>query len=832
MGVLWQPAIGSISWNPITAGAGPFGLAAAVLLAMAPVALVIWLYRTELRLVSPLVSRFLLALRLAAIATLLAVIFLRPAYRWTGTDSVRGRVVVAVDTSNSMAITDPQRPVSDKLRIARALHLAGDLCTDRDLDLWIQEFTEASQRATASGADADQNRRLDQVCQRVDSLSRGSIAKALLQEGGMLADLAARHDVSLLGFGGSAASIKPESLGQPDSKQPVTDLGAPLEAAISDQHPLAVVLLTDGRHTAENSPFARASALGRLGTPVHAVALAPKQPPPDISVAQLRAPATVFKDADIAVEAAIQVNAIPARNLTVVLSEPGKPDVKQQIAHPGGNWLHQMRLPVRVESPGMHTFTVRVQPEPEDTHPENDSRTVAVQATDDKARVLLIDADARWEFHYLASALARDKSTDPASVLFAQPRIERLTADDGLPARQLPAEPDALDRYDAIVLGDVSPEQLPVADRERLDRYVTERGGTLIVIAGKRAMPFAYLRPSLEHDPLRKLLPIESGREIQSVNGFEVHLTAEGRLTSFLQLAVTPEANDEQWSALPKHYWGFVGRAKPGTTVLASDRSATSDGAIEATSSEKDRALIVRQNVGFGRVILLGLESTWRFRLRTGDALHHRLWGQIIRWAAADQPLIVGNSTVRFGPRRAITQQGDDVEIGVRWLDTTRPLRSPAAIRVWQRGTGTREELVATVPVQSPEARPRELEARIGNLKPGSYAAELVIPDRTAELPMAGGAPMRAEFQVKPRESVELSDLSGNQALLEQLAAQSGGRVVTPDQAAELAAAIAAQTITRDVSHEWIAGRSWLLLTALLALLATEWTIRKLTGLP
>lgn len=834
MGVFTQPALGSIEWNPITAGTGPLGVIAALLAALAPLALVVWLYRTELRLVSPAVSRCLAALRLSAVAAILAVILLRPAYRWSGTESVRGRVVVAVDHSDSAGVTDTQRPVIEKLRIARNLHLAGDLCSDQELDSWIEELANSSLQTTVpeSITDSIARRRLEYVCQRVDSLTRAALAEAALLQGGVLAELEARHDVTLLNFAAGVTPTTKDALGLPTGSRSATDLGAPLDAALADSQPLAVLLLTDGRHTAGNSPFAKASALGRLGVPVHSVSLAPRQPPLDISVAQLRAPATVFKDADIAIEAAIQVNAIPARNLTVILSEPGRPDIKQRIAHPGGNWLHQLRLPVRVDLPGTHTFTVRVQAEPEDTHPENDSRTVAVQATDDKARVLLIDGDARWEFHYLASALARDKSMDPGSVLFSQPRIERLAADDGLPGQQLPADAEALDRYDAIVLGDVTPDQLPLADRERLDRYVTDRGGTLIVIAGNRAMPFAFLRPSLEHDPIRKLLPIESGRAIQPPNGFTVNLTPEGRLSSFLQLAITPEANDEQWSNLPRHYWGFVGKAKPGATVLACDRDPAADASTDAAAWAKDHALVVRHNVGFGRVLLIGLESTWRFRLRTGDALHHRLWGQIIRWAAADQPLLVGNSNVRFGPRRGVTQQGDDVEIGVRWLNASRPLREPVAIRVWKRQAGAPDQHLATVPVLSPEARPRDLEARIGNLLPGQYAAELVIPDRSAELPMAAGAPIRAEFQVKQRESAELADLSGNAAILEQLAAQTGGRVVTPDQAMELASSIASQSISRDVAHEWIASRSWLLLTLLLALLATEWTVRKLTGLP
>ena len=64
--------------------------------------------------------------------------------------------------------------------------------------------------------------------------------------------------------------------------------------------------------------------------------------------------------------------------------------------------------------------------------------------------------------------------------------------------RQLPPEPFALNDQDIIVLGDVTAEHIPVKDRpadlkpelpkddwERLARFVKEKGGTLVILAGK-----------------------------------------------------------------------------------------------------------------------------------------------------------------------------------------------------------------------------------------------------------------------------------------------------------------------------------------------------------
>ena len=104
----------------------------------------------------------------------------------------------------------------------------------------------------------------------------------------------------------------------------------------------------------------------------------------------------------------------------------------------------------------------------------------------------------------------------PQSVVFLQPRLGQVPEDElkkaGYAWRSLPAEPDALSAYDCIILGDVAPEQLPLADRLRLEKYVGDRGGTLVVLAGKRSMPLAYAGVGdggPEGDPLMRLLPIE-----------------------------------------------------------------------------------------------------------------------------------------------------------------------------------------------------------------------------------------------------------------------------------------------------------------------------------
>jgi hypothetical protein len=318
-----------------------------------------------------------------------------------------------------------------------------------------------------------------------------------------------------------------------------------------------------------------------------------------------------------------------------------------------------------------------------------------------------------------------------------------------------------------------------------------------------------------------------------------VSLTAEGKLAGFLRMEPTPEDCERRWEKLPRHFWGVIGQAKPGAAVLATyvpeEEAAPADPATWA----KDHALIARQSYGFGRVLYVGLDSTWRWRFRTGDTYHHRFWGQVIRWAAADAPLLTGNEFVRFGPRKPVIEQGSEVEIGVRFSEQAKRLAAgaPAAVRIIRIKDGQPEEGAGQVNLLRIEARPREMEAKLRDLPPGKYVAELVIPDLSAQLlgppgPDGKPTPLRAPFTVSARPSTELIDLATNLPLLEEIAAKSGGKVFTAENAAELADLLAQKTAVREFRTDTKLWEAWPTLVVFLVLLTLEWLARKWAGLP
>src|SRR5439155_12444181 len=115
---------------------------ALLFLGLIPLALVIWLYRYELRLIARAAALGLLGLRIFVLLFILALLGLQPSIARSTSEELRGRVLVAVDRSASMDIADPQRPPIDKLRLAPALKLGDDVCPDTQLTGWVKLYAE------------------------------------------------------------------------------------------------------------------------------------------------------------------------------------------------------------------------------------------------------------------------------------------------------------------------------------------------------------------------------------------------------------------------------------------------------------------------------------------------------------------------------------------------------------------------------------------------------------------------------------------------------------------------------------------------------------------
>ena len=868
--------------------------------------LIVLLYQHERRLVSRSVGTALLTLRLLVVAVVF-VTLLQPVVSWTIDQERSGRIVVAVDWSESMTSADEHAAPGEKLRWARGLGLVGNEATRKRLDQWQAAYDDGKEpewASVAEVADVEKRERLEKsrrdnlkgVFNEVSQLPRREIAQQLLTAGTapLLPQLDKIARVQLAVFAGKSESADASQLASPSprngekgpggegraisgsSQQPgsgtnaphpqplspsggegslkasatllsgVTDLGAGLSVAAgggsaSDEKTpvIGIVLFTDGRDNTKHDPVAIARRLGQTGTPVFPVVIGSTRHPTDLAIRSLDYPATVFKDDRARVRVQMSTAGFEGKSLDVVLEQEGKEPVTKTIVPTGP--FSPLEFDLDIKKLGRHQFTVRTAVQDGETRDDNNSSSFAVTVVDDKVRALLMEGTARWEFRFIDNALQRDPRVELKQIVFDQPYL-RVLPETFFP-RTLPPLPANADDLadspfadlDLVIVGDVSPVDAPTKLWDVLERFVSDSGGTLVLTAGKNDFPLRHISPALARLlPMSNLQPVRdvgpASTESPAARGFHLKLTPEGEAETMLQFSTDREENQELWKDLPGHSWALLGQPKPGATVWASVPHPDAAGpAVSPLDAERLGAVIVQQPYGFGQVIWLGIDSTWRWRYRVGDKYHHRFWGQLAR-SAAQSKAVLGNEYVKFGPDRTDIDAGDEAIFRARWLPQFLRkfpnLKARAELyRVKEKDPP--EKPFTVVPLAPTEGRPLVFEGKAVSLPTGEYNVKLVVEG--ADI---GENEIVTSLFVHSPQSLELSDLSANVELLRQIAQASGGRLLQADELAELPALIRPEVQQLTIRHEYSLWDKWPTLLLFFALLTAEWVMRKLNGLP
>lgn len=639
-----------------------------------------------------------------------------------------------------------------------------------------------------------------------------------------------------------------------------TDIASALEFAGRDvpaERLSSVIILTDGRHNARSSPETVAQALASRQTPVHCVMLgAGAKPPPDAGFLAVDAPDTVYTNDRVLVAAEIKLDGLQGSNALVTLYRNDSLVASSVVAAASESVRAKANLADMPGTNGMHVYRLELQRFDGEVTFSNNTATVCVTVMDEKTKLLVVEGWPRWEYRFIKNLFeTRDPSVllqqvlihpDPLAGVPALPPVHASAArpPGETEATALPETAEEWMKFDAVILGDVSPEDLGDAGMAALRRFVIERGGTLAVIAGPRHMPHFF-----GGTPLAELLPVSFAPDTRPCfagpeDSFRIALTAEGRNHVLTRLAAEGESNDAIWNGLPDIRWRHGGvRAKEGARVLAyavaPDARGMEAGAVPAAipteealrrreEYERTHPLIVVHNAGMGRVVFLAFDHAWRLRYRAGDLYHHRLWGQILRWGGGEK-LAYGTPHARLGTGKSRYQAGEPVRISARLSASDWSPINDARVSVDVVKDGkvalrkTLARLAGSAGLYS---------ADVGALPPGEYRVDLDCRG-AGNLPEAENTgKISAWFSVARDFPHELGELAADTGFLKRIADLSGGKAVEPDRIGELLpelgepSASVRELIQKDL---W---NGWPLLALIAALAGCEWVIRKKAGLP
>ncbi len=652
----------------------------------------------------------------------------------------------------------------------------------------------------------------------------------------------------------------------PTSETALTDLSSALNHVLDNSSPetlAGVLLLSDGRH---NGPVPVEDSLRRMGvqkTPLGAVAIGGRLGPVDSSILSLTAPESIYLGDRVSVRAVVKLDGLRGKEVKAVLRDGDQIVDEQIIKVADVNQRTELRFVHLPEAKGTFDYSVELEPLEAELFDTNNRWDFKLAVTDDRTNVLLVDSYPRWEFRYLRNLFyGRDKSVHLQYVLLNPDQIEGTDAPNTITAsatrdfgdaeaHRLPTSEEEWRLFDVIIFGDIAPASVPDETWRMISDSVTERGALFVTIAGPRYMPHAFANQDFQN-----LMPVtwdisQRGIFESPEPSYRIELSNDGRNHSITRQATSRSENSRIWGGLPPLRWRFVPKSvKDSAEVLAfasptdvdnANRGSAIDGSLDSVEAaierlanrktyEREHALITTQRNGLGKVAMLGFDQTWRMRYGIGDTLHHRLWGQIVRWGTGEN-LRSGNNFIRLGTDRLSYTPSDEINITVKLLDAERKPITDADIFAIVRRDG---DQVVRQRLSYRSNSNGLYETSLADLPgPGEYHVEIegdAIADAIGNDDELDD--LKTEFMVvNTRNPIELAELTADRDFLSRAAQLTGGRVVEVNEAPSLIELFGAPRETLTERRDVTLWDTWPLLLTFLGLLTTEWIVRRRSGL-
>lgn len=576
----------------------------------------------------------------------------------------------------------------------------------------------------------------------------------------------------------------------------------------------AVVLISDGQHNRGASPLETARVLGTRGVPVMTVSFGSDRPARDAGILEAEVPDIVFHRDRLRGRVLIADHRAGAPPLTLQIRVDGEVVWSRQLSVSGVQPV-EFEFPVepivtrlgrtadrRGERAGVRMdFTIEIETTHDDALADNNRRELSVFAITRPFRLLLIDGRPRWETRYVRNLFDRDSRWDLTAVYADGDRLLRGEGPD-----RFPSDRDALMAMDLVILGELSSGALRPVEIEWLRDFVGDRGGGLILLDGHRG----HLRALCENT-LAEVVPAQwVGGPLEHLAAFR--LTAAGEREPALMLVPTGSVSSG-WARLPAPRRLAAIRPRPGADVWVE--------AIPSVGGSPAPAIVVAR-YGAGRVAMLAFDEMWRWRQEEADARQTRFWNQLAI-AMMEAPFAARDRRISVDAGPPVQEAGRRARLRARVRDDRGRAMAGAIVHAQLFRDGRR---VAALPMTPDEHGGGLYVAETGPLMPGEYELRVAV----VGVPESETA-ISTTWVVRPPTNLEVTETSGNEMLMRQIASVSRGRWFREEQTSDLASVLRPLSRGRIVETETHLWQRWPWFVVVVALLTMEWVIRKRRGL-
>jgi uncharacterized membrane protein len=612
----------------------------------------------------------------------------------------------------------------------------------------------------------------------------------------------------------------------------------------------------------------------------------------DVALGAVTAAQSPFEDAPVTITAEVSGRGLKDAEAVIIVGNERGEELAREVVKLGpagdGDKPLTVRLQVPVAKPGVSFFDVvaieskqaaiwsdrtRLAEEAGELTQENNRRLVAVDRGLGPYRILYVGGRPNWEYKFLRRSVEADPEVQLVSLIriakrepkfewrgrtgeasnplfrgfqgdipeetqrYDEPVLMRLNTEneaelrDGFPK----SEAELFGAYRAIILDDIEADFFTREQLNLIDRFVGARGGTLLMMGGQES----FQPGGWNNTPVGAILPVyldQIGRGGPAL-GATFNLTREGWLEPWMRLQAKQEEEEKRLAFMPEFFSiNQIQAIKPGASVFAT----------VTDSEQRQHPALAVQRYGGGRTAAFMVADVWRWGMKDEmvRADMEKMWRQMMRWLVVDVPDRIqiesrsetegANPVTRFSVRvrdDAFRPQDDaSVKLEIRPAVFSKPV--PAQEAASKAGKDA-------APIPEPESPPAAeifaepsledaglFEAAFYPPQSGGYRAKAIVRD--GEGKVLGET--ETGWALNPAAD-EFRSLEPNRSLLEALAAETGGRVLTLAEVPEFVATL--QSLEAPVTETWtrpLWHAPWVFLLALVCFIG-EWALRRKKGI-
>ncbi len=644
--------------------------------------------------------------------------------------------------------------------------------------------------------------------------TRLQAAQSLLNDAALTRS--ALFDSTVYSMDESLSVISPESQSIVAGKRSaIADNVKTVLETVSDQSLAAVVVLSDGANNVGQQDSDWWQAIKAAGVPVHTVGYGSSTVSNDIELSDVVLDGEVSENSSVVARLQIQHNGFTKARVRVqageellfaddiTLNPQALTSIHSISFNSGEAGTRDLRFSiVPVDDTGAAQF---------ESNTINNRQQRVLEVGKSAKRILYVEGEPRWEYKFIRRALHGFNDVELVSFLRTSPnKFYRQGVKDATElADGFPKTREKLFVYDAIIIGSLEAAELSADQQANLRDFVSERGGSLLMLAGRRGLSDGGWGRSAVAPALPVTLSARKNALDYERIRVPIQLSTQGVRTPWLSIAEPAAANLEQWAKLPDAGdIQSIGDVKPGATVL-----------LTARVGNRLMPTLAWHRYGQGQSYVFGTSGTWRWQMGmpSEDQSHELFWQQFLSHIAAGAlpAIAVENTQAVYRdtpevPLAVVLKQSDysPVESGEVIVDVTLP-----------SGNTVAATLIADID------QPGRFVGSVATPEDGPYSINVKTPTIGEAQAGAGSAQVK-RWWVKESGTAEQFGTALRREYLQRISAATGGRYLDASNGSELADILKLENagLTREVLLPlWNLPLFFL---ALVLLKALEWLLR------